>query len=78
MRSRFETLAAGFRTRPAFLALWYGGLRSARVREGTRSTRTAIGSSVQRILADSQGDPEVLAESTAMLRAYLAARLARA
>ncbi len=24
-----ETLAAGFGTRPAFLALWYGGLRSA-------------------------------------------------
>lgn len=31
-----ETLAAGFRARPAFLALWYGGLRSARVCEATR------------------------------------------
>ena len=104
-----ETLAAGFRTRPAFLALWYGGLRSARVREATRCARTAIGSSVQRILAvhwpeageparnavarmlviagdgllreafraDPQGDPEVLAESKAMLHAYLAARLQR-
>lgn len=105
-----ETLAAGFRTRPAFLALWYGGLRSARVRDATRSARTAIGASVQRILAvhwpeadeparsavarmlviagdgllreafraDPHGDPEVLAESKAMLRAYLAARLERA
>jgi AcrR family transcriptional regulator len=45
-----ETLAAGFRTRPAFRALWYGGLRSARVRDATRPTRTAIGGSVQRIL----------------------------
>jgi AcrR family transcriptional regulator len=45
-----ETLAAGFRARPAFLALWYGGLRSARVRDATRPTRTAIGGSVQRIL----------------------------
>jgi AcrR family transcriptional regulator len=105
-----ETLAAGFRARPAFLALWYGGLRSARVREATRSARTAIGGSVQRILAvhwpqagadardavarmlviagdgllreafrsDPQGDAELLAESKAMLDAYIAARLERA
>jgi AcrR family transcriptional regulator len=102
-----ETLAAGFRARPAFLALWYGGLRSARVREATRPARTAIGSSVQRILAihwpragedardavakmlviagdgllreafrsDPQGDAEMLAESAAMLGAYITARL---
>jgi AcrR family transcriptional regulator len=102
-----ETLAAGFRARPAFLALWYGGLRSARVREATRPTRTAIGASVRRILAvhwpaadtnardavarmlviagdgllreafraDPQGDPEILAESKAMVRAYITARL---
>lgn len=104
-----ETLAAGFRARPAFLALWYGGLRSARVREATRPTRSAIGSSVQRILgvhwpgaaeadrdavarmlviagdgllreafrASAQGDPEMLAESRAMLSAYLSSRLER-
>jgi AcrR family transcriptional regulator len=104
-----ETLAAGFRARPAFLALWYGGLRSARVREATRSARTAIGRSVQRILAvhwpaagevrrgavarmlviagdgllreafraDPQGDAEILAESKAMLGAYITARLER-
>jgi AcrR family transcriptional regulator len=102
-----ETLAAGFRDHPAFLALWYGGLRSARVREATRPTRTAIGASVERILAarwpradpaaresvarmlviagdgllreafraSPDGDPEVLAESRAMLAAYMAARL---
>ncbi len=105
-----EALAAGFRARPAFLALWYGGLRSARVRDATRSARTAIGSSVLRILAvhwpqadadardavsrmlviagdgllreafrsDPHGDAEMLAESKAMLDAYIAARLERA
>jgi AcrR family transcriptional regulator len=46
-----ETLAAGFRARPGFLALWYGGLRSARVRDATRPARSAIARSVQRILA---------------------------
>ena len=105
-----ETLAAGFRARPAFLALWYGGLRSARVREATRPTRTAIGIEVARILAvhwpaaadadravaarmlviagdgllreafrsDPAGDPAILAESKAMLRSYIAARLTSA
>ena len=37
-----EALAAGFRARPGFLALWYGGLRSERVRDATRPTRSAI------------------------------------
>ena len=32
-----EALAAGFRARPGFLALWYGGLRTERVRDGTRT-----------------------------------------
>ncbi len=46
-----ETLAAGFKARPGFLALWYGGLRTERVRDATRPTRTAIARSVARILA---------------------------
>jgi AcrR family transcriptional regulator len=46
-----DTLAAGFRARPGFLALWYGGLRSERVRDATRQSRVAIAGSVQRILA---------------------------
>jgi hypothetical protein len=102
-----DTLAAGFRARPAFLALWYGGLRSPRVRDATRPTRTAIGASVARILAvhwpqagatrratvarmlviagdgllreafrtSSEGDAALLAESAAMLSAYMSARL---
>jgi AcrR family transcriptional regulator len=45
-----EALAAGFRGRPGFLALWYGGLRTERIRDATRPTREAIAASVQRIL----------------------------
>ena len=45
-----EALAAGFRGRPGFLALWYGGLRTERIRDVTRPTREAIAISVQRIL----------------------------
>ena len=45
-----EALAAGFRARPGFLALWYGGLRSERVRAATRPARTAITASVAEIL----------------------------
>ena len=46
-----EALAAGFRARPGFLALWYGGLRTEQVRDATRPARSAIARSVQRILA---------------------------
>jgi AcrR family transcriptional regulator len=46
-----DCLAAGFRGRPGFLALWYGGLRSGRVRDVTRPTRTSIAASIERILA---------------------------
>jgi AcrR family transcriptional regulator len=46
-----ETLAGGFRARPGFMALWFGGLRSERLREVTRPTRTAIAGSIARILA---------------------------
>jgi AcrR family transcriptional regulator len=46
-----EALAAGFRVRPGFLALWYGGLRTERVRDSTRHARTAIAGSIERILS---------------------------
>lgn len=47
-----ETLADAFRSAPAFRALWFGGLRTERVRDATRPTRTAVGASVERILAE--------------------------
>jgi AcrR family transcriptional regulator len=46
-----EALAAGFRARPGFLSLWYGGLRTEQVRDVTRPTRSAIARSLERILA---------------------------
>ncbi|MGH2868754.1 MAG: TetR/AcrR family transcriptional regulator [Solirubrobacteraceae bacterium] len=102
-----DALAAGFRARPGFLALWYGGLRTERVREITRPTRGTIAGSIARILAvhwpsaaeqvhsdaarmvviagdgllreafraSPDGDQWLLAESRAMLDAYLALRL---
>lgn len=45
-----DALAAGFRARRGFLALWYGGLRSQRVRDATRPTRSAVAVSIERIL----------------------------
>jgi AcrR family transcriptional regulator len=46
-----ESLAAGFRARPGFLALWYGGLRTEEIRDATRPTRESIAASMRRILA---------------------------
>lgn len=46
-----DALAAGFRARPGFLALWYGGLRTEQVRDATRPTRGAIARSIERILS---------------------------
>ncbi len=44
-------LAAGFRARPGFLALWYGGLRTEQVRDRTRDARQAIAGSIEEIFA---------------------------
>lgn len=46
-----SVLAAGFRARPGFLALWYGGLRTERVRDRTRDARQAIAGSIEEIFA---------------------------
>jgi AcrR family transcriptional regulator len=46
-----SVLAAGFRARPGFLALWYGGLRTERVRDRTRDARRAIAVSIERIFS---------------------------
>ena len=45
-----DALAAGFRARPGFLTLWYGGLRTEEVRTAARPTRSAIARSIERIL----------------------------
>ncbi|MCW2968121.1 MAG: TetR family transcriptional regulator, partial [Solirubrobacteraceae bacterium] len=46
-----DALAAGFRERPGFLALWYGDLRSEQIRDATRPTRGNVQGSIERILA---------------------------
>lgn len=46
-----DVLVAGFRAQPGFLALWYGGLRTERVRDATRPTRAAVAESIERLLA---------------------------
>jgi AcrR family transcriptional regulator len=44
-------LVAGLRTRPGFLALWFGELRTERLRDATRPYRYTVSTSVERILA---------------------------
>jgi len=46
-----DALAAGFRARPGFLALWFGGLRTERLRDATRPYRDEVAASVERSLA---------------------------
>ena len=46
-----DALAAGIRARPGFRALWFGGLRTERVRDVTRPGRVQVGRAVGRILA---------------------------
>jgi AcrR family transcriptional regulator len=64
-----DALAAGFRARPGFLELWYGGLRTERVRDATRPTRGAIARSIERILSTHwpQADPEARATVARMV-----------
>jgi AcrR family transcriptional regulator len=51
MQAIIEVLATGFRAHPGFLALWYGGLRTERVRDATRPARTAFSRTVEGMLA---------------------------
>jgi AcrR family transcriptional regulator len=50
-RRVLDALAEGFRARPGFLALWFGGLRSERVRDVTRPGRARAEQSILRLLA---------------------------
>jgi AcrR family transcriptional regulator len=51
VKAVFDALAEGFRARPGFRALWFGGLRTERVRDVTRPGRADFGATVERILA---------------------------
>jgi AcrR family transcriptional regulator len=67
-----DALAAGFRARPGFLALWYSELRSEQVREVTRQARTAIAASIDRILATHWPQAPVKVRATAAEMVVLA------
>jgi AcrR family transcriptional regulator len=64
-----DALAAGFRARPGFLALWFGGLRTERVRDATRPVRVKVGRAVDRVLA--VGWPEAPADRRATVAGML-------
>lgn len=67
-----EALAAGFRARPGFLSLWYGGLRTERIRDSTRQARTAIAASIERMLAVHWPAADASARATAATMVVLA------
>ncbi len=67
-----DVLVAGFRARPGFLGLWFGGLRTERVRDATRPTREAIAMSIERILARHWPEASRSASATAAEMVVLA------
>lgn len=67
-----DVLAGGFRARPGFLALWYGGLRTERVRDATRHARSAIAASIERVLAVHWPDASEHARAAAAAMVVLA------
>jgi AcrR family transcriptional regulator len=64
-----EVLAAGFRARPGFLALWFGGLRTEGVRDATRPVRQRAAAAIERLLAviAPDGDPALRARVASVL-----------
>ncbi len=61
----YAALADGFRSEPGFLALWYGGLRSQRVRDITRPIRAGFVTAFVRILAVHWPDADPAARTAA-------------
>jgi AcrR family transcriptional regulator len=64
-----EGLAAGFRARPGFLALWFGGLRTEGVRDATRPVRERAAVAIERLLVviSPGSDPAVRARVASVL-----------
>ncbi len=67
-----DALAAGFRARPGFLELWYGGLRTEKLRNATRPTRGAIARSIERILSTHWPTADPQERATAALMVVIA------
>jgi AcrR family transcriptional regulator len=53
-----DTLAAGFRARPGFLALWYSELRTEALRDATRPVRDRVAAALVRLLAVEHPDAD--------------------
>lgn len=64
-----DTLAGAFRASPGFRALWFGGLRTERIRDTTRPLRTRFSDTVEGMLASAYPDasPRVRAATARML-----------
>ena len=64
-----DALAASFRSKPGFTALWFGGLRTERLRDATRPSRARFAVYAERMLAVSypDADAEILAATARML-----------
>jgi len=67
-----DTLVAGFKARPGFLALWYGGLRTEQIRDATRQARTSIAGSIEHIFAIHWPQAAPVARQTAAMMVVLA------
>lgn len=61
-----STLAEGLRSHAGFLALWFGGLRTERVRDATRPVRARIADAIaRRLIARWPGAPEAAVRTAA-------------
>jgi AcrR family transcriptional regulator len=64
-----DALAENFRTKPGFRALWFGGLRTERLRDATRPGRARFADHAERMIAVGwpDADPELRAATARML-----------
>lgn len=64
-----DTLAGAFRASPGFRALWFGGLRTERLRDATRPLRTRFSDTVEGMLASAypEAKPKLRAATARML-----------
>ncbi len=72
MSKALNALAAGFRSRPGFTALWYSELRTGALRDATRPNRALVAGAVARILSvehpdSGPGERETVARMVTLL-----------
>lgn len=66
-----QIVAAGFRARPGFMALWFGGLLTEAIRDATRAYRVQVAAAIAAILAQryprAEGESLIVVARTAVL-----------